>query len=65
MEGDVVAIPVTWVADREYDSEYPERGLYVFTAALGEGYELGVEVEPPRITVFVPVTVAGGLLLSK
>lgn len=65
VEGDVVAIPVTWVADREYDSEYPERGLYVFTAALGEGYELGVEVEPPRITVFVPVTVAGGFAPLK
>ena len=49
-------IPVTWEADHDYDEQYPQRGLYVFTAVLGEGYVLADGVELPRITVFIPVS---------
>ncbi|MEA4994461.1 MAG: GLUG motif-containing protein, partial [Oscillibacter sp.] len=49
-------ISVTWEADHDYDEQYPQRGLYVFTAVLGEGYVLADGVELPRITVFIPVS---------
>ena len=49
-------IPVTWEADHDYDEQYPQRGLYVFTAVLDEGYVLADGVELPRITVFIPVS---------
>lgn len=54
VEGETVQIPVTWEADHAYDAEYPARGLYVFTAVLGEGYSTADNVELPRITVFIP-----------
>jgi hypothetical protein len=55
--GKTADIPVTWEADHDYDAEYPQRGLYVFTATLGEGYESGDGVELPRITLYIPQTV--------
>ena len=54
VEGKVIDIPVTWEADRDYDQNFPESGLYVFTAKLGEGYVLLPGVEAPRITVYIP-----------
>ena len=54
-------IPVTWEADHDYDAEYPQRGLYVFTVVLGEGYALADGVELPRITVYIPQS-AGRML---
>ncbi|MGF7145902.1 hypothetical protein HNQ56_004350 [Anaerotaenia torta] len=59
VEGEAVEIPVTWEADHDYDAEAPQRGLYVFTAVLGEGYGLADGVELPRITVYIPQTVGG------
>ena len=56
VEGEAVEIPVTWEADHDYDAEAPQRGLYVFTAVLGEGYGLADDVELPRITVYIPQT---------
>ncbi|CFX88076.1 Pectin lyase fold/virulence factor [Syntrophomonas zehnderi OL-4] len=56
VEGEMVDIPVTWEADHDYDEEYPQQGLYVFTAVLGEGYNATEGVEPPRMTVFIPVS---------
>ncbi|MEA4993054.1 MAG: S-layer homology domain-containing protein [Oscillibacter sp.] len=57
--GEAAEIPVTWEADHDYDAEYPQRGLYVFTAVLEEGYGLAGGVELPRITVYIPQTVGG------
>jgi hypothetical protein len=57
VEGEMVQIPVTWEADHDYDAEYPQRGLYVFTAIMGEGYGIEDGVEFPRITVYIPQTV--------
>lgn len=57
-----VQIPVTWEADHPYDAEYPQRGLYVFTAVLGEGYDAAYGMELPRITVFIPQN-AGRMML--
>ncbi len=54
VEGKVIDIPVTWEADRDHDQNFPESGLYVFTAKLGEGYVLLPGVEAPRITVYIP-----------
>ncbi len=59
VEGEAVEIPVVWEADHDYDAEAPQRGLYVFTAVLGEGYGLADGVELPRITVYIPQTVGG------
>ena len=56
LEGETVQIPVIWEADHEYNAEYPVRGLYVFTAVLGEGYSAADDIELPRITVFIPQT---------
>ncbi|MFZ7101504.1 MAG: GLUG motif-containing protein [Peptococcaceae bacterium] len=56
VEGKAVQIPVTWEAGHDYDTEYPQRGLYVFTAVLSEGYGIGDGVELPRMTVFIPVS---------
>lgn len=56
VEGEAVEIPVTWEADHDYDAEAPQRGLYVFTAVLGEGVGLAEDVELPLITVFIPQT---------
>ena len=63
VEGQAAQIPVTWEADHDYNAEYPQRGLYVFTAVLGEGYALAGGVEPPRITVFVPR--AAGRMMAR
>ncbi len=57
VEGQKVQIPVTWEADHDYNAKYPECGLYVFTAALNEGYKIQNGVELPRITLYVPQTV--------
>ena len=57
LEGETVQIPVTWEADHEYNAEYPVRGLYVFTAVLGDGYSAADDIDFPRITVFIPQTV--------
>ena len=71
VEGETVSIPVSWEADHEYDAEAPQRGLYVFTAVLGEGYGVADGVEPPRITVYIPQTagrmsrMAGGGTVSS
>ncbi len=56
VEGVAAEIPVTWKADHDYDADYPARGLYVFTAVLGEDYKATDGVEPPRMTVFIPVS---------
>ncbi|SBW07687.1 Peptidoglycan-binding lysin domain protein (modular protein) [uncultured Eubacteriales bacterium] len=55
--GEAAEIPVTWETEQDYDAEYPVRGLYVFTAILGEGYSLADDLELPRITIFIPETV--------
>jgi glucan-binding YG repeat protein len=55
--GKTADIPVTWEADHDYDAEYPQWGLYVFTAVLVEGYEIVDGVELPRITLYIPQTV--------
>ncbi len=57
--GEAAEIPVTWEADHDYNAEYPQRGLYVFTAVLEEVYGLVDGVELPRITVYIPQTVGG------
>lgn len=49
-----VQIPVTWEADHRYDADNPQRGLYVFTAVLGDDYEAAYGTELPRITVYIP-----------
>ena len=54
IEGAGAEIPVTWDTEQDYDAENPERGLYVFTAVLGEGYKAADGVELPRITVYIP-----------
>ncbi len=59
VEGEAVEIPVVWEADHDYDAVAPHRGLYVFTAVLGEGYGLADGVELPCITVYIPQTVGG------
>jgi hypothetical protein len=53
-EGHIVEIPVTWEADHDYNAQYPQRGLYVFTAVLGEGYFVAEGIDLPRITVYIP-----------
>ncbi|WP_069998543.1 S-layer homology domain-containing protein [Cellulosilyticum sp. I15G10I2] len=63
VEGKVVQIPVTWEADHDYDSEYPKRGLYVFSAVLGEGYGVADGVECPRMTVYIPQSVGKKMTL--
>ncbi|MGF7059163.1 S-layer homology domain-containing protein [Brassicibacter mesophilus] len=55
--GKAAQIPVTWEADHDYDGESPQRGLYVFTAVLGQGYGVADGVELPRMTVYIPQTV--------
>lgn len=54
IDGATVQIPVTWEADHPYDADYPQRGLYVFTAVLCEVYEAAYGMELPRITVYIP-----------
>ena len=56
VKGETVQIPVTWDTEQDYDPENPQRGLYVFTATLGEDYKATDGVEPPRMTVFIPVS---------
>ncbi len=53
--GKATDIIVTWEADHEYDADYPEKGLYVFTAKEGSGYTVADDVEMPRITAYIPV----------
>ncbi len=57
--GKPAEISVTWQADHAYEVEYPEKGLYVFDAVVGEGCTLAEGVEAPRITVYIPQTVSG------
>ncbi|WP_419821393.1 S-layer homology domain-containing protein [Anoxybacterium hadale] len=54
VEDETADIPVTWEADHDYDAESPDKGLYVFTAVLGDGYRAADDVEYPRITVYIP-----------
>ena len=56
--GETAEIPVTWEADHDYDAGHPVRGLYVFTAALGEGYGVADGIELPRMTVYISQTVS-------
>ena len=57
VEGETVQIPVTWDTEQDYDPQNPQRGLYVFTAVLGEGYGVADSVELPRMTIYIPQTV--------
>ena len=59
VEGETVQIPVTWDTEQDYDQKNPQRGLYVFTAVLGEGCGVADGVEPPRITVYIPQSAGG------
>ncbi|MFT4105186.1 MAG: S-layer homology domain-containing protein [Lacrimispora sp.] len=59
VEGNTAPVPVTWEADHLYDTENPERGLYVFTAEPGEGYALADGVQAPRLTVYIPQRIMG------
>ena len=63
VEGNTVHIPVTWEADHNYDAEYPQRGLYVFTAVLGEGYFAAEGIDLPRITIYIPQS--AGLMMAR
>ncbi|MGI1660062.1 MAG: GLUG motif-containing protein [Desulfitobacterium sp.] len=55
--GEAVQILVTWQTEQDYNEDFPERGLYVFTAVLGEGYGVADGVEPPLMTVYIPQTI--------
>lgn len=65
VEGESAHIPVTWEADHDYGTDYPVKGLYVFTAVLGGGYTLSDGVETPRITVYIPTTVRARSMLRS
>ena len=56
VDGETVKISVTWDAGCDFDADYPEKGLYVFTAQPDGHYALGNGVEAPRITVYIPTT---------
>ena len=62
-EGHIVEIPVTWEADHDYNAQYPQRGLYVFTAVLGEGYFVAEGIDLPRITVYIPQST--GMMMAR
>ena len=52
--GENIEIPVSWEADREYNDENPEAGLYVFFARPAPVYTLAENLEAPRMTVYIP-----------
>lgn len=52
--GNVIPIPVTWQADHDYYIGNPESGLYVFTAEPDAGYLLADDVQPLRMSVYIP-----------
>ena len=54
VSGKATDITVTWEADHEYNADFPEKGLYVFTAKAGSGFTVSDGVEMPRITAYIP-----------
>lgn len=53
VDGEIVAVPVTWACTPEYQNE---AGKYIFTAVLGEGYILAEGVKAPGITAILKET---------
>jgi hypothetical protein len=47
VDGEMIAVPVTWACEPEYKNE---AGEYIFTAVPGEGYTLAEGVKTPSIT---------------